>query len=293
MDDEDSVLRDASGNGNDGEYKNETDSGPIGISGDGDSARVFLGADGYGFVNDMPAPSRNKYTMAAFVQFDDDEDGMVMQHGRAGALFRRGDQLVFRQTDEEVAISVPGGIVPGCWYFVAGRWDGFTATVYAGTHSCGGPGVQWFAPQSVASSSVPTGEGSTFYVGYGEHAPWLHGMLDEVAYFDSDIGAVHVRELFLGDPPPDVHRTGSTYSEPSTAGPATPAATPASPVAKPKPKPAAGRAARVKALTKKLTKARAKLRALRRRHAPRRKVAAARRTVTRLQVQLRAAKRRG
>jgi hypothetical protein len=89
-----------------------------------------------------------------------------------------------------------------------------------------------------------------------------------------------------------VHRTGSTYSEPSTAGPATPAVTPASPVAKPKPKPATGRAARIKALTKKLTKARAKLRALRRRHAPRRKVAAARRTVARLQVQLRAAKRR-
>lgn len=293
LDDTGEVLEDRSGNGNDGEYKNATSSGPVGISGDGDSARVFTGADGYGYVNDMPAPSSGEYTMAAFVRFDDGGDGMVMQHGRGGALFRRGGQLVFRQTSEEVAITVPGGIVPGCWYFVAGRWNGSTATVYAGTHDgatdctpTSSSGYEWFAPQSVASSSGPSGAGSTFYVGYGEHAPWLRGMLDEVAYFDTDIGATHVEELWLADPPPSVPRAGSGHAASSSASRPPAATAPARPAA-------AKPAARVNALTRKLATARAKLRRLVRRGAPKSQVARARRDVTRLQRRLRAARRGG
>lgn len=291
------ALDDLSGNGHDGLYKNATASGPVGISGDDDTARVFTGADGYGYVNDMPAP-RSSYTMAAFVQFATGDDGMVMQHGRGGALFRRGDSLVFRQVDTDVVLPIPGGIVPGCWYFVAGRWDGATATVYAGTHDgdtdCTGDaaGLRWFAPVSAPSTTAPSGDGSTFYAGYGDQAPWLHGMLDEAAYFYTDIGATHVRELWLADPPPRVRRVGGTFTEASKPAPA---ASPGPAAAAPAAKPGAGRAAakaRVRALTKRVAKAKARVRALQRRHAAPRKLRAARRELARVQRALRAAKRK-
>jgi hypothetical protein len=291
------VLTDFSGNGNDGTYKNGTESGPIGVSGDGNTARVFTGADGYGYVNDMAAPQHG-YTMAAFVQFDDSGDGMVMQHGRAGALFRRGNQLVFMNVAEaeEAAITVPGGIVPGCWYFVAGRFDRFHATVYAGTHdNASGPDctpttsdLEWFTPQTINTDLEPSGDGSSFYVGYGEEAPWLHGSLDEVAYFDSILSPTHIKELWLADPPPGVRHV-AVHSAPSS-NPA-PAVT-----HKPKPDPkiaAKARAkAKVKTLTKRLAAAKAHLAHIKRHHATAKQLKKATRAIATLRKQLAAARRR-
>src|SRR4051794_21372444 len=45
------TMADSSGNLHDGEYKNGQDSGPTGISGDGNKSRDFWGESGYGFVN--------------------------------------------------------------------------------------------------------------------------------------------------------------------------------------------------------------------------------------------------
>ena len=65
--DGDQTMRDSSGNGHDGEYKNDTDSGPTGISADGDHARDFFGAGGYGYANGITAPQFSS-TMAAWVK---------------------------------------------------------------------------------------------------------------------------------------------------------------------------------------------------------------------------------
>ena len=304
MDDPDNqdTLSDFSGNHHDGEYKNATMEGGLGVSGDGNTARQFTGADGYGFVNEMPAPTRG-YTMAAFVQFDTADDGMIMQHGRAGALFRRGNDLVFMNVseDEEVSLTVPGGIIPGCWYFVAGRFDHFHATIYAGTHdNATGPDctptttdLEWFTPQTISTNLEPSGAGSTFYLGYGEEAPWLHGLLDEAAYFYTPISPTHIKELWLADPPPNVHPAVThSYDAPSSTPPAQrPSVKP--PATHPSAASARARAkAKVKLLQRRLAAAKAHLAHITRHHASAKQRRAARAAIAKVQRQLAAARRR-
>jgi hypothetical protein len=274
-----SVMADVSGNNKNGEYKNGTESGPEGISGDTNTARVFTGRDGYGFVNGIQAPL-NKYTMAAFVKFNDASDGMIMQHGGGGALLRRGNDLIFHQVDTDIALTVPGvGIVPGCWYFVAGSYDGGTATIHAGTHDDVGldctpttTGREYFTPVSGPADKWPSGK-STFYVGYGDQAPWLKGSIDEVAYFDHEVSATHLNEIWLADPPPARgSKTPARYSAPSSnpvpaadaptvTGTKAPAAT-----AKAK------AAAKVKAARKALAKAKAEVKSLKKAGASRKAI---------------------
>jgi len=232
LNDTDSTMLDRSGNHHDGEYKNATSSGPEGISGDGNHARVFTGEDGYGFVNNVTAPTHD-YTLSAFVRFDTADDGMIAQHGGGGALFRRGNALVFRQVDTDVELTVPGGIIPGCWYFVAGRWTGGTATIYAGTHDDGPldctpstTDLEWFSPVSLPSTKAPSGT-ATFYVGYGDQAPWLHGALDEVAYFGHVLSPTHIKEIWLADPPP-ARKTVTSEQPPANDGAGTGSSDPGS-----------------------------------------------------------------
>ncbi len=72
--------------GPDGEYKNGQSSEPFGISGDGDAARRFSGADGYGYANGIAAP--RSYTLSTFFRVDDaGRSQMITQHGSAGAIY--------------------------------------------------------------------------------------------------------------------------------------------------------------------------------------------------------------
>ena len=45
------TMVDSSANAHNGEYKNDTDSAPVGVSADGNRAREFFGAGGYGYIN--------------------------------------------------------------------------------------------------------------------------------------------------------------------------------------------------------------------------------------------------
>ena len=188
--------------GPDGEYKNGQSSGPFGISGDGDRARLFTGADGYGYANNITAP--RSYTLSAFFKLDDSGNAMILQHGSAGAIWHSGGMLRFRPVDwNGVELdSGAGSVTPGVWHQVAATYKWVpdpnnpqlgtgTARLYLdGNHV------------DVRTADKQTSGTSTFYVGYGDKAPWLRGLVDEVAYYPTALSHTHLHEIWLADPPP-------------------------------------------------------------------------------------------
>lgn len=183
------AMVDASGNGRHGEYKNDQDSGPVGISGDGDRARTFFGKGGYGYVNGVAAP-RFQATLEAWIFPLDGRDQSIVGHGDAGELFIKHGQLRFRRMGETVTSSVPPQI--GAWQQVVGTWDGADIRIYV-------DGVETGKTESTRRPSSV----STFYVGFGELAPWFYGAIDEVAYYPTALNANRVYQHWLADPPPD------------------------------------------------------------------------------------------
>ena len=181
-------MLDSSGNGRHGIYKNDQDSGPIGISGDGDRARNFFGAGGYGYINDIAAP-RFQSTLEAWVRPADGRNQSIVGHGDAGEIYIKDGQFKFRRMGETVTSSVPPVI--GQWQQVVGTWDGTDIRIYVN-------GVETGKTESTKRPSSV----STFYVGFGELAPWFYGAIDEVAYYPVALNANRVYQHWLADPPP-------------------------------------------------------------------------------------------
>jgi hypothetical protein len=218
--------------GPDGEYKNGQSSGPFGISGDGDRARLFTGADGYGYANNITAP--RSYTLSAFFKLNDSGDAMILQHGSAGAIWHSGGMVRFRPVDwlGVELDSGAGSVTPGVWHQVAAtyRWVPDPANPQLGT----GTARLYLDGEhmDVRTADRQTSGTSTFYVGYGDKAPWLRGLVDEVAYYDKALSHTHLHEIWLADPPPPAEPTGGSGSggtggggsgDPAPADPAPPA----------------------------------------------------------------------
>ncbi|MCW2967853.1 MAG: putative internalin, partial [Solirubrobacteraceae bacterium] len=167
----------------DGEYKNATQSSPFGISGDNDTARHFSGDSGYGFVNGVQAPAYSM-TLLTWVRFDDVRDSSIVDDGWDNALDLIGGRFVLRHqgtsiTDTRVGSSFD--VVPNAWYLVVGRISGNLMQLYVAEQ-----GDSKYTPPVLAASgrgAMSSPGSSTFYLGYGQDAPWLHGSLDETAYF--------------------------------------------------------------------------------------------------------------
>ncbi len=223
-------MNDSSGNHRDGEYKNGTESGPVGIAGDGDHARRFTGADGYGYANGIQAPQFQS-SLVAWVNADSTADASIVGHGDAGELFIRGGTFQYRRMDTIVDSHVAPK--PGHWQQVVGTWDGVDIRIYVNGKLKG----------TVESTKRPS-SASTFYVGYGELEPWFAGTLDEVAYYPIGLSSDRVYQLWLADPPADLSKTGTGVAAP-LAGAAAPLAVAAAPrVARPEAAPRARAAAR-------------------------------------------------
>jgi len=208
-----------------GEYKNGQQSEPFGIAGDGDSARRFTGADGYAYVNGITAP-RN-YTLSVFFRLQDDgRDAMIVQHGGAGAVYYDGGarRLRFRPVDWDATTlsSASGAVTAGTWHHVAATFGAGTAKLYLDG-----------ALVDTGTSAKQTSGTSTFYLGYGDKAPWLNGSLDEAGYFPTALSAGHVREIWLADPPPatDAVAVAPPTSAAGSEADATPAASSPAPSA--------------------------------------------------------------
>ncbi len=181
-------MKDSGPQGRHGTYKNDQESGPIGISGDLDHARKFFGAGGYGFVSSIPAPTFQS-TIEAWVNPDDHRNQSVVGHGDAGEIYIQDGLFVFKHMGTSVTSHI--GPTPGQFTQVVGVWDGVTISIYVNGELHG----QEEATKRPSSSS-------TFYVGYGEIRPWFKGSLDEVAYYGKALTPGRVLEHFLADPPP-------------------------------------------------------------------------------------------
>lgn len=184
-----SVMADASGNGRDGEYKNRQESGPVGISGDGDRARIFWGDGGYGFANGITAGPRQS-TLEAWVNPDDLRDQSIAGLAGTDELFVTGGRFAFRHLDRTVVAAV--GPTPGAFRQVVGTWDGTSVQIY----------VDGVLNGTAEAATGRSSGGGTFYVGYGTRAPWFVGALDEVAYYATALTPERVLQHFLADPPP-------------------------------------------------------------------------------------------
>ena len=184
------VMADASGHGRHGEYKNAQQSGPVGIAGDGDTARRFWGDSGYGFSNSVAA-ARHESTIEAWVNPDGARDQSIGGLSWSDELYVRDGRFVYRHLDDVVVADV--GPTPGVFTQVVGVWDGAFLMIYVDglLHGSGTP-----------SAGVSRAEGGTFYVGFGTQEPWFQGSIDEVAYYGSALSADRVLQHFLADPPP-------------------------------------------------------------------------------------------
>lgn len=204
------TVVDSSGNGHDGGYKNDTAWEEYGISGDGDSARRFIGDGGYVYVNGIQAPQYT-LTLGGWVSFDDADDASVLDHGHDAALYLKDGHLTFRMMG--TTITDPATVQAGQWYFVAGTWNRWRMDLWTAT---GTPGIGNL-PKVAATARQPkrpTGT-STFYIGYGENVPWLRGVMDEVFYFAKPLKPQRISELWLADPPARAQRPLARVAIPS------------------------------------------------------------------------------
>ena len=211
-------MKDSGPNHKDGIYKNAQQSGGIGISGDLDRARRFFGESGYGYANNITAPTFQS-TLEAWVNPDDHRQQSIVGHGDAGELFIGEDgTLNYRRMG--VTVTTSPGALPGRFTHVVGVWDGTYNYLYVDGELRG-----------KAESTKRPSSSSTFYVGYGEIRPWFKGSLDEVAYYGKALTAGRVLEHFLADPPPPADTMDpddSVSDEPSD--PSDPPADPDTPV---------------------------------------------------------------
>jgi len=185
------VMADASGHGHHGDYKNRQESGPIGISGDLDTARRFWGDGGHGFANDISA-GEFQSTLEAWVNPDDLRDQSIAGLAGTDELYVTGGRFAFRHLDRTVTAAV--GPTPGVFRQVVGVWDGTTIAIY----------VDGVLSGTAEAATGRSSGGGTFYVGFGTRATWFLGSLDEVAYYGTALSPGRVLEHFLADPPPPV-----------------------------------------------------------------------------------------
>ena len=225
----DGPMKDSGPHHRDGIYKNAQQSGPVGISGDGDRARRFHGSSGYGYVNGVAAPTTGS-TIEVWANPDDHRQQSLVGHGDAGEIFVGEDGVLsFRHMGTTVTTSP--GLQPGRFTQVVGVWDGVNIHLYVDGE------LRASAEATKRPSSV-----STFYVGFGEIKPWFKGSLDEVAYYGKALSPNRVLEHFLADPPPP--NTDETPAEepdtPVIADPDTPVGSDDPPVTTPGPGPQPG-----------------------------------------------------
>jgi hypothetical protein len=276
----------------DGEFKNATQSEPSGISGDNNTARHFSGSSGYGFVNNLEAP-KNASTMMTWVRFDTVRDSSFMDHGYDNGLYLEDGRFAFRHVGDVVRdqrVGAQHDVVAGQWYMVIGRWNGHTMDLLVAKQ-----GQSKYTPPALAATGTSTRKASgysTLYLGYGQDHAWLHGSMDEAAYYDKAITDAHLAEMWLADPPAVVGEPAPAAALVSPAAASPPVAFVEEsrvPVGVQSKGPQAAKSSRAATVRRQLTKARKALRGLVGRHAPQRRITAQRKTVRRLERELRAA----
>jgi hypothetical protein len=208
-----SVMTDSSTHLHHGEYKNGQDSGPVGISADNDLARDFWGESGYGYANGIQAPGLDNgylnYTVEAwFYQTDTDgapgihDDATIMQFGGGPAIYVKSNTLRFRNGPFAEVVSLTP-YLDNKWYMVVARKTGSKLDFWLRASPNTPTGFQPWIKNGTGTSTYHPGGRPTFYVGYGEYAPWFRGALDEVVYFRRSVDIVDIVDHFYADPAPE------------------------------------------------------------------------------------------
>lgn len=220
------TISDSSGNVYHGGYKNGQSSGPIGISGDNDTARDFWGSSGYAYINGIPAPGFENgyvdYTMEAYFRLEDTDsdvdihrDATIMQFGGAGAIYVKNNTVRFRNGPNDEVL-VPDLFEDNKWYMVVARKSGNNLAVWLRASPAKDTPTPFDpTPDATGSSDYLPGGSPTFYIGYGTWAPWLDGQIDEVSYFTYALTADQIAYHFYADPAPD---DAMTRGIPSSGG---------------------------------------------------------------------------
>lgn len=299
------TITDSSGHAYNGGFKNGQDSGPIGISGDGDTARDFWGQSGYAYINDIPAPGQENgylnYTMEAFFRLEDTDgdvaihnDGTIMQFGGGGAIYVQSNTLRFRNgPDDEVL--VPNLFQDNKWYMVVARKSGTNLSVwFRASPDKNTPTAFPPTPDATGFSHYLPGGSPTFYIGYGSWADWFNGQIDEVSYFRYALSPTQIALHFYADPAPDNALTRRIPSAtPAGNAPGTHSDNSSNPATKPSTSKAAKlkkAKADVKRITGLVTKAQRWVGSLKHHHASKKTIAAAQKKLTSLRKQLKRAK---
>jgi len=277
-----STMADSSGNGHSGDFKwdlsdpTATANGGTGISGDGDTTRSFFGKGAYAYVNGL-AVSPVGLTEEAWVEVSDPaRDQVFMEHGGAGVLYVRGGLYRFKPNANHTVELTGPAPSNGSFDHVVGTWDGVNATLY----------VNGVAADSAMAIDPPPSGVATLYLGRTDGTLGaFHGTLDEAAYYDYALSAHRVLLHYRADPP-----AGAAAAAPKVAAPAPPGTAHSKSHKSAKAKAAAKKKALVKALTRSVAKAKARLKLLVRHHATKRRIAAQRKALARLQHRLRVLK---
>ncbi|HYH89497.1 MAG TPA: LamG-like jellyroll fold domain-containing protein [Solirubrobacteraceae bacterium] len=150
------------------------------LANDADTARGFDGRAAYCYANNITAPT-TAYTIEGWMKLASASAGTVAEHGGSGALYVTTNSFCMRNAWE--GMCWPSTPAVGTWYHMAATWsatDGI-ARLY----------VNGVLRASAVNGARPSGT-STFYVGYGQSAPWFHGTIDEVAYYPTALSAARI-----------------------------------------------------------------------------------------------------
>jgi subtilisin family serine protease len=154
---------------------------PGAIAGEAGSSALFNGTSSHAYVNGIAAPTQ-AYTMEAWMKPGAPlQGGTLIDHGSAGALYMTASAICLRQTATHVCSSAT--ISTADWTHVAGTWDAISgvARLY----------VDGVEVASADAQMSPSGNG-TLFIGYGQSASWFKGLLDEVAYYPTDLSATSI-----------------------------------------------------------------------------------------------------
>jgi subtilisin family serine protease len=165
-----------------GRYQNGVVLGqPGAIAGSSGTSALFNGSSSYAYVNGVAAPTQ-AYTMEIWMKpAAAPQGGSLIDHGGAGALYATTTSICFRQTSTHVCWPTTPSTTS--WTHVVGTWDAISSTARL-----------YVDGLERASAPAPTGPSgnNTLYIGYGQSAPWFKGLLDEPAYYPTDLDAARV-----------------------------------------------------------------------------------------------------
>jgi YVTN family beta-propeller protein len=151
-----------------------------GAVGGTNTARGFDGRAAYCYANGITAPT-GAYTIEGWTKLSAPKAGTIAEHGSSGSIYVTTTSYCMKNAWE--GMCWPSAPTVGLWHHVAASWSASdkVARLY----------VDGVLRMSAVNGAKPSGA-STFYVGYGQNAPWFTGSIDEVAYYPTRLSDARV-----------------------------------------------------------------------------------------------------